>query len=624
MLILFIWSRLLFYFAFREYSEVTVPVKGAFAIGARMDLMVSSYVVLIPFLLLSIRYFIPGKSNILNYISLVVFLVLTVISILIICADIPYYKYFKSRITTSVLLWMDDISQSLKFVFSEKKFYPFLLLFFFFSGATVFLFIRLFKKYILQENRTRSSIMHTILFVLSGLLLWYGSWGAQMYRPIGIRNAFFTNESFINNLTLNPVLTYFDSFTDFKFKILDTDTALSIAQRELRVGKQNYHSPVARMETHPKSSTSKNIVLILMEGMSAERMGIFGNKKNLTPFLDSLARKSIFFSRFYSCGIHTCNGIYGSLYGMPSILSRHPMSNVLSADQQFYGLPQVLKDNGYTTLFFCSHHEEFDNMGYFLPRNGIDHLYSLKDYPKEFHENVWGVNDEFLLNFSLAKIDSVAAAGKPFLSVLLTISTHPPQQMPRKTDFVPRNENVFDRVYEYADFALRDFFKKCETRPWYENTIFALTGDHGINSTTIYDAPLSLNHVPFILFAPGSKLPPLQLDKPAMQTDIFPTLMDAAGMSFVNNTLGINLLTQTRPFAYFTQDKKLCVINSGFYLVVDKSGNEHLYRLAGETSNNFISIKKNLVSDMRDYAYSMIQTSHYMIERKLVGKPEAP
>ena len=53
-----------------------------------------------------------------------------------------------------------------------------------------------------------------------------------------------------------------------------------------------------------------------MESMSANYMKRFGNKHNLTPFLDSLSQQSWFFTNAYSAGIHTNNGIFSTLYSL--------------------------------------------------------------------------------------------------------------------------------------------------------------------------------------------------------------------------------------------------------------------------------------------------------------------
>ncbi len=537
------------------------------------------------------------------------------------CADIPYYKFFKSRLTTSVLLWLADFKQSIQYVFADRQFYFFMVLFISVIIALAVILVWL-KKKILETNslyRKKTSTRMVYFLITVGLII-YAARGFNKNHPPQIKEAFFSKNVFINQLTLNPVHTFFESLSLFKIDYMPEDKAITLAQNYLGIKTIANNFSIANQVENDAHSEKKNIVLVLMESMSANRMKYGNSKKNLTPFLDSLSEASLFFSDFYSCGIHTCNGVYGTLCSFPSLMAIHPMSNVLSSNLHFDGILNTLKDNGYTNMLFCTHDDQFDNMNYFLLRNGMDKIYGSKDYPKAEMENVWGVNDEFLFDFSLKKTDSLSLQNKPFFTTILTISTHPPYQTPTRTTFKPKSKEVFDQVYEYADFALQQFFEKCKAKKWFNNTIFVFVADHGINLPSNLEAPLSFNHVPLLIYCSDSTFSAAQNKNFGMQTDIYPTLMDMVGISYVNNTLGVNLLKHKRPFAYFSQDNRLCVIGPDTYLVIDKYGSEYVYKRKPEYVLQPTGINSVIVDSMKSYAYSMLQTTQYLIEKKLVGK----
>jgi arylsulfatase A-like enzyme len=52
-----------------------------------------------------------------------------------------------------------------------------------------------------------------------------------------------------------------------------------------------------------------NIVMVVIESLSAEFLGSFGNSANLTPNYDSLAKQSIFFTNLYATGTRTVRGM---------------------------------------------------------------------------------------------------------------------------------------------------------------------------------------------------------------------------------------------------------------------------------------------------------------------------
>ena len=69
-------------------------------------------------------------------------------------------------------------------------------------------------------------------------------------------------------------------------------------------------------------SVDPNVVLIMMESMSAEFMKHFGQSETLTPFLDSLYTRSISFRNFYSAGQLIADSIddfFNNLVAFPKI-----------------------------------------------------------------------------------------------------------------------------------------------------------------------------------------------------------------------------------------------------------------------------------------------------------------
>ncbi|MBL7928992.1 MAG: LTA synthase family protein [Bacteroidia bacterium] len=608
LLLIFTVSRLIFYFLF---VKADVPGR-VFRTGFEFDLMAASYLIALPFIMICISLFIGAKAGKALQTTAHSLMAITLLStIIIVIADFPFYHFFHSRITTAALLWIEDFGQSMQFMFSEKLFFPYLIAALVLITLVTFMF-KLVRKKFLNENNYHASRWPVLILVSA--LLFYGMRGARLKRPPGMKDAFFTNNSDINQMSLNPVYTWYDSFHFFKLDYFKkTEDAISYAQKELGAdGHDGF--PVLRMENNSSSDKKFNIVLILMEGMSMDMTGLKQDGRKLTPFLDSVAHASLYFSQCYSAGIHTCNGVFAALYGMPALMSRHPFSHVSSQSLAFYGLPQLLKEKSYYTNYFVAHDEEFDNNGFFLPRNGIDRIFGRKDYDQTKIENVWGVSDEYLFEFAIQQMDSLYESDTKFFSTILTISTHPPQEMPKHTLFKPKSKEVLNQVYEYADYALQKFFEEAKSKLWYDETVFVLTGDHGINLPSAFEAPLSHNHVPLVAVTPN--LNSNKINYPVMQTDIVPLLMHLAGFSFSNNTLAVNPLNQKRPFIYFSQDNRLCIMDSTSLLVINKYGSETFYNFKGSTEQPL-----NKTTLMKSYAYSMLQTLQWMMDHDKTSKP---
>ena len=49
----------------------------------------------------------------------------------------------------------------------------------------------------------------------------------------------------------------------------------------------------------------------------------------------------------------------------------------------YSGLPTILKEQGYRTMFFMTHESQYDNMNAFFRTNGFDEIFSQENYPSE-------------------------------------------------------------------------------------------------------------------------------------------------------------------------------------------------------------------------------------------------
>lgn len=597
----------------------TLTVREAFKIGLWFDITVASYALLLPYLLLTLAYIWPREHRRLFAFTRFYCGAVILVSLIICAADVPYFNFFNSRLTTAAVHWKNNL-QVAKYIISEVKYYPFILICAFCIWGTGRLMRRIWHRTWSQSSHTPNNRM--LATSLASVLMLCGLWGGATPKTPDMKRATFSNDGFINQLTLNPVHTWFDSYFDFDIHVDNIDRVIAKVQFELGITKTLPSSPIARAHHYPQAAKPMNVVLVLMESMSANRMGIFGNPKNLTPGLDSLARNSVFFDNCYSNGIHTNAGLYSSIYSMPIIMMQHPMNNGRSEFLEFTGLPITLRDEGYLTEFFCTHPKTFDNLDVFLQKNGYDHISDLADYPPEKVANSWGVGDETLLEYALENMDSLASdpSGKPFFSTILTITTHPPFTLPAFTKFKPRSTDPIEITYEYSDWAIKNFMDSCALKPWYNNTIFVFVGDHGVNIPGPYDVPLSYNHVPLIIHAPGLFNKPEVRHQLANQTDIFPTVMGLVRQDYVQNTLGYDLFQEKRPFAFFSQDHKMGVLNDRFLYVARKSGKETLIDYRSGSVEDISHLYPALVDSMKNYACSNLQVSQWMIENHKTGK----
>ena len=118
----------------------------------------------------------------------------------------------------------------------------------------------------------------------------------EIKSPIRIGTAYFCNNSFLNQAGLNPVFTFITSYIDKVnpqnqyLNLMNDEEAVKNVQKYFNIKGNEFNLQLPEWIKPDKDSSEKpNIVIVIMENMSAAKMGRFGNKDDLTPFLDSLA-----------------------------------------------------------------------------------------------------------------------------------------------------------------------------------------------------------------------------------------------------------------------------------------------------------------------------------------------
>lgn len=599
---------LLLFSAEENISFFVSQTREVFLIGVRFDNVVLSYILALPFIVL----FIAASAQINNkYITNFVgyFILITLSSAMCIAvAEIPYYNFFKNRLSESAFQWFGAPDVVFEMIISNTNHLLFLLLailafitFAYFLHKYTFV---VFKKNVSLQTKS-TTLKQLIIFVVGALLLFLGMRG-RIDHPIRQGDAFFGSDPFLNQIGLNPVFTLIKSYTD-KVNLMDEKEALVYTQQLLNATQGSTHvSPIARKTETNSTCKNYNVVIVLMESMSANYMQTFGSPINLTPTLDSLAKQSWLFTNAYSAGIHTNNGIFSSLFSFPALKRTRPMSTIPT--RTYSGLPFALKQLGYHNLFFSTHSKTFDDIGTFIPHNFFDELYTNENYPNNKTIGPFGVADDYLFDFAITKLKNL---NQPFFATILTTSNHDPYILPNY--FESKHTDAALKAVNYADWSIEQFIKNAAKQTWFNNTLFVFVADHGLRvGPQPYDLALSYNHIPLIMFAPQILGTPQILPQLTGQIDIFPMVMNILGQNYTNNTLGIDVLTQNRPFMYFSADDKIGCIDSNWLYVYRYGGNESLYQYKNGNINDYALAEKNRLEKMRKYALAQTQVAEWM------------
>jgi len=596
----------------------------ALVMGFRFDTVISCYILGLPVVLIGLVFLAGSVRKWLLDILYCYIGVFFIVSFFVCSVDVPFFNYFFSRLNDTIFNWSGS-SFGFKMVVQEPRFYVFFFVFAIISACYVYFLKKIWRKHrlVADERFTPLPGKQLVRFVPVVLLIWgmtfLGIRGRTAEKtPILAGTAFFSNNPFINQLGLNPVFSLMRSTLDdlqpenkHFHKLADNDALQTTASILHADPGLKGVSPIARWERSDAPLKGRNVVLVIMESMSAAKMGRFGNQDGMTPFLDSLASQCWSFDNIYSAGIHTYNGIYTSLFAHPAIMHRHTMDHVNVP--KMAGFSNTLRKANYQTVFFTTHDELFDNMSGFLSANDFQHIIGQKDYPASEVKSTLGVPDEFMFRFSINELNKLSGQGHPFFAAYMTGSDHDPIVVPAETGFKRRHTDDEKAVVAYADWSLKRFMEYASKQSWYNNSVFVFVADHGdLIGKNAYDIAFSYHHIPFLIFAPGFTKPQ-PFSALGLQSDVFPTVAGLLLPSLVNNTFGINLLQEKRPCIVFSADDKLACMNDSLLYVYRENAPASLYKYKKSDLFDYSRQLNNVSSEMKHMAFSWLQTSEWLL-----------
>ena len=369
-------------------------------------------------------------------------------------------------------------------------------------------------------------------------------------------------------------------------------------------------------------SSKKNVVILIVESFGREYIGGYnkwldgGKYKGYTPFVDSLMQHSQTFLYSY------CNG-RKSIDGMPSILSGIPMFIepfflTPASMNNVSGIAGELKNKGYYSAFF--HGAENGSMGFeaFARKTGFTDYFGRTEYnaDKRFNgdkdfDGMWAIWDEPFLQFFATKMSEFK---QPFVSAVFTASSHHPYKVPEEYKDIYKEEGiVIHKCIRYTDNAIRRFFEKAKTQPWYKNTLFVITSGHtNLSDHAHYQTDLGGFCSPIIFFDPSGDMKPGMRDAIAQQIDIMPTILSYLGYDRPYVAFGCDLLTTT--------DEDTWAVNylNGIYQYVkgdwllqfDGQKSKALYRFRTDLllKDNLLTKEPKIVKDMERQVKAIIQS----------------
>ena len=405
-------------------------------------------------------------------------------------------------------------------------------------ALTTFLFIK--TKSVLKTIPTL--LEKAALLIVYLLLALVGMWSLPRLDTISAENIF------AQEIQSNGVYKFYYAFTHSELDFFQFYPTLPEKEAESIVLKQLNAPALERQIVGDTTEVHHNVLLISVESLSAEYLTMYGNTDNRTPFLDSLANNSLFFTNLYATGNRTVRGLEALTLCIPPTPGESVVKRKDNKDKFTTG--SVFKSKGYDVKYLYGGDSYFDNMKDFFGGNGYDIIDNKNFTPEEVtFSNIWGVCDEDMANKAIKVMNEQAKAGKPFFNHWMTVSNHRPFTYPEGKIDIPPTEKSRAGGVKYTDYALKRFFEMAKQQKWYKNTIFVIVADHCASSAGSTELPLDGYRIPCFIVA--DFITPKKIDVMMSQIDVMPTVFGLLNFNYTSKFIGQDVLKEGyQPRAY--------------------------------------------------------------------------
>jgi phosphoglycerol transferase MdoB-like AlkP superfamily enzyme len=463
-----------------------------FIASLRLDFSVLSYLLFIPstILFLASLFF---SNKWIHKTLFVYFACIFVISIVSNIIDTELFSYWNARLSAKALLFLDSPEMMAKSAGIYRSIQiAFLML------ILSYLFIVILQINFNQIAPIPKSFKQLLFYpIILGLLI-VGLRGGLQEIPINQSAAYFTDHPVINVAGVNSLWNlgnvYFqnqNSLVNNPYKTMSDEKATNIF-KELYYTDKDSSIQILNIE-------KPNIVYIVLEGVNANCIQNFNPKNNYMPYVSKIMNEGYTFTNMFASGMRTDQGLVAIMSGFPAL----PLHTIGAQPEKFQHLPSLplsLKKDNYSLSFFFGGEPEFGSLKAYLSHNSFDKIYSRDDFANEELTQDLGAPDKVLFDKFLKDMKNPS---EPFVSWILTQSTHEPFDM-------PFNEGIEDdaikyiRTVKYVDEVIGTWYEAVKELPWFKNTLFIISSDHAHTFPERYwYTDKERYHIPFILFGPA-------------------------------------------------------------------------------------------------------------------------
>ncbi len=305
----------------------------------------------------------------------------------------------------------------------------------------------------------------------------------------------------------------------------------------------------------------RNLIYIYLESMentffSKEEGGVLEN--NAMPELLELAKNNVNFST--TDGVGGCFQASGATWTIAAMVSQTSgIPLMIPIDSNTYGdyseflpgvtsITDILSDNGYYQTLVLGSDASFGGRSKYFGQHGVDEIRDIHTahesglIPEDYFV-WWGMEDEYLYEYSKQTLTELASKDEPFAFYTLTVDTHSPKGY--VCDLCDDEyEEQYVNVYSCASRQLASFIEWIQEQDFYENTAIVISGDHismDFETVSAIISDESYERRVYNCFINSAVEPIKTKERDLSQFDMFPSTLAAMGVEIPGERLGLGV-----------------------------------------------------------------------------------
>jgi arylsulfatase A-like enzyme len=301
--------------------------------------------------------------------------------------------------------------------------------------------------------------------------------------------------------------------------------------------------------------TKPNVILISLDTLRADRLGIYGYSRGTSPNIDDLsARGGIVVERTYSQATNTLRGHAAMLTGLNPAISVAVGTGKHRSGKSTRGMPTLadhLRRAGYRTTAFTEG-------GYVSAAYGFAQGFDVFVESK----TPYVASGEVAETFAKAAAWARSHAADPMFLFVHTYEVHNPYEPPSGyrerfavaagATAVEIDSALYDAEIAYTDVELAKLLDALREAGVLENAVVIVTADHGeefgehggrYHGAHLHDEVL---RVPLLILAPAILPAGVRRSGPAGLVDLLPSVLELTGLPVPEYLSGISLVDHLR------------------------------------------------------------------------------